>query len=122
MKRIQVIHNGKRKSIPENEAKVLLLLKKATLAPAPAAPPLVPIEVPAPVPAPAVEAVWPFPTGEAENAAGAMESIAEGIEVAEPAEVAASPAVENPASELSPRTGKPKRQYRRRDMQAEGNE
>jgi hypothetical protein len=35
MKRIQVIHNGQLKNLPEREANILLLLKKASLPPAP---------------------------------------------------------------------------------------
>ena len=36
------------------------------------------------------------------------------------AQAEASEAAEDPAADISPRTGKPRRQYRRRDMSAEG--
>jgi hypothetical protein len=106
MKRIEVIHNGKRKSIPENEAKVLLLLKKATLASAPVA-----IEPPF-VPTPVVVLVEPAVAQE-DDAPTSVES-AEVTHDAQPCPDEAAAEVE-----ISLRTGKPKRQYRRRDLTAE---
>lgn len=50
MKLIEVIHNGKLRRLPANEAKVLLLLKKATLPPEPVA-----------LVAPTVVQPWKFP-------------------------------------------------------------
>jgi hypothetical protein len=142
MKRIEVIHNGKRKSIPENEARVLLLLKKATLAPVdqPA-----PIRWPAPVAAPKVEAsggvthmidtsyVDADGWHSREEPGLVTPTLVEPVEVTELQDASprfiegaaseAPPAEpEAPAAEVSERTGKPKRVYRRRDMRAEGTE
>lgn len=125
------------------DARLLIAIGRADFAPARVgdsapvvAPTREPVAAPDPLPepealveikAPAVEAPAdpdPIAVQPVETTAAEVEQQPEpGAEPGEPAEEQAPQAEEQPAdADLSPRTGKPKRAYRRRDMQAEGTE